>query len=98
MTVTTSSPPPEPRRGGVLRLPAPALRLAERLFTSAYWSLSDYGWAWIGATTTTIPLDHSTAPQDPPPGHPERLTALPLTPMERALERQLTDDRDPGHR
>ncbi|MFF9344852.1 MULTISPECIES: DUF6059 family protein [unclassified Streptomyces] len=95
MTVSTSSPPPEPRRGGVLRLPAPALRLAGRLFTTAYWSLSDYGWVWIGVTTPTAPLDHGTTLQGPPPGHPERLTALPPTPVESALERQLTDDWDP---
>ncbi|MFJ3906144.1 DUF6059 family protein [Streptomyces sp. NPDC090025] len=85
MTTTTHSPhPPEgPRTGS-------ALRLARRLFRSAYWSLSDFGWVWIGCTVLTVPLTDEPAPDGPPQGHPERLTGLPLTPEELALERQLT--------
>ncbi|PKW00347.1 hypothetical protein SAMN05428944_8008 [Streptomyces sp. 1222.5] len=82
--VTTSSTPFAHTAGS--RGPA-ALRLARRLLRSAYWSLSDFGWVWIG------PMPSPSGP-DPageiPPGHPERLTDLPLTPLERALERELT--------
>ncbi|MBX9427566.1 MULTISPECIES: DUF6059 family protein [Streptomyces] len=72
------------------RWPASALRLARRMFRSAYWTLSDFGWVWMGMTTLTVPLIDVPPHDGPPPGHPERLSALPLTPVERALERQLT--------
>ncbi|MEU1228906.1 DUF6059 family protein [Streptomyces sp. NPDC005828] len=72
------------------RWPASALRMARRLFRGAYWTVSDFGWVWLGMTTLTVPLIDEPAPDGPPPGHPERLSGLPLTPVERALERQLT--------
>ncbi|MFI1718249.1 hypothetical protein EDD98_7657 [Streptomyces sp. PanSC19] len=72
------------------RWPASALRVAKLLFRSAYWTVSDFGWVWLGMTTLTVPLIDEPASDGPPPGHPERLTGLPLTPEERALQRQLT--------
>jgi hypothetical protein len=72
------------------RWPASALRVAKLLFRSAYWTVSDFGWVWLGMTTLTVPLIDEPAPDGPPSGHPERLSGLPLTPVERALERQLT--------
>ena len=81
----TTSPTPFPHPAGSRR-PA-ALALARRLLLSAYWSLSDFGWIWIGAAPAVPGAD---AVDEPAPGHPERLTGLPLTPLERALERELT--------
>ncbi|MEU5090357.1 DUF6059 family protein [Streptomyces sp. NPDC021356] len=82
--MTTSSTPCP--RTAADRGPA-ALRLARRLLRSAYWSLSDFGWVWIGPE----PPAYVPGPVDEPaPGHPERLTGLPLTPLERALEKELT--------
>ncbi|MFD3728519.1 DUF6059 family protein [Streptomyces sp. NPDC058671] len=72
------------------RWPASALRVARQLFRSAYWTVSDFGWVWLGMTTPTVPLVDEPAPDGPPPGHPERLTGLPLTAEERALARQLS--------
>ncbi|MFI8326303.1 DUF6059 family protein [Streptomyces sp. NPDC085529] len=72
------------------RWPASALRVAKQLFRSAYWTVSDFGWVWLGMTTMTVPLIDEPAPDGPPPGHPERLTGLPLTAEERALARQLS--------
>ncbi|MGR6975162.1 DUF6059 family protein [Streptomyces cynarae] len=82
----TTSSPPYPRTAGS-RLPASVLHLATRLIRSAYCSLSACGWIWIGA----VPAATGTDPvHGPAPGHPERLTGSPLTPLERALERELT--------
>ncbi|MGW3359732.1 DUF6059 family protein [Streptomyces bungoensis] len=81
--MTTSSTPCPDTAGS--RRPA-ALRLARQLLRSAYWSLSDFGWVWIGP----VPPVYGPDPQDEPaPGHPERLTGLPLTPLEHALQREL---------
>jgi hypothetical protein len=81
----TASSTPRPDTAGS-RGPA-ALRLARLLLRSAYWSLSDFGWVWMGP----VPPAHGPEPGDgPAPGHPERVTGLPLTPLERALERELT--------
>ncbi|MGW4273561.1 DUF6059 family protein [Streptomyces seoulensis] len=82
--MTTSTPPfPQPAEG---RRPT-VLDLARRLLRCAYWSLSDFGWIWIGATPDVSGADPAHGPA---PGHPERLTGLPLTPLERALQRELT--------
>ncbi|MFF3775711.1 DUF6059 family protein [Streptomyces sp. NPDC002232] len=84
----TSPSPLSPYDAGN-RWPASALRVARTLFRSAYWTVSDFGWVWLGMTTLTVPLVDEPAPDGPPPGHPERLSGLPLTEVERDLERRL---------
>jgi hypothetical protein len=64
--------------------------MAKRLLHGAYWTLSDFGHVWIGTTALPVPPADESVLQGPPPGHPERLGAPSLTPVERALERQLT--------
>ncbi|MET8885061.1 MULTISPECIES: DUF6059 family protein [Streptomyces] len=66
--------------------PGFGLDLVKRLFRTAYWSLSDFGWVWLGGTA---PPAGEPVPRGPHPGHPERLSGLPLTEVERALERRL---------
>ncbi|MEU0743892.1 DUF6059 family protein [Streptomyces sp. NPDC006134] len=80
--MTSADPPSAAGR----RPAVPALRLARRLARSAYGCLSGFGWLWIGASPHAL----GTAVADgPPPGHPERLSGLPLSPLERALEQAL---------
>jgi hypothetical protein len=78
--IPTSSPPPE--RGP---WPVSALRWVRRRLRGASWPLADFGWVWIGYP----PLGALPSLSGPPPGHPERVSGAPLTPQERALERQL---------
>lgn len=81
----TTSPTPFPHLAES-RWPA-APHPARLLLRSACRFLSAYGWIWIGAVPAEPAAD---AVHEPPPGHPERLDGLPLTPLERALERELT--------
>ncbi|MFJ9829569.1 DUF6059 family protein [Streptomyces sp. NPDC101160] len=84
-----TAPSFSPRRGAPARWPARARHLAKRLFHSAYWSLSDYGWVWIGPAPRA---GHVVPLHGPPRGHPERLCEdRPLSAVEQALERQLRE-------
>lgn len=78
--MTSSTPYDAPRRRT-----GSALDLTKRLFRTAYRSLSAFGWVWLGRPA---PPAGGPVLRGPRPGHPERLSGLPLTAAEHALERR----------
>ncbi|MFH8385300.1 DUF6059 family protein [Kitasatospora sp. NPDC018058] len=85
MTVISPSKP----HGAAGRQLAPVRILAVRLIHGIYQALCTSGWILIGPMP---PAEEVHVLDAPPSGHPERLCAdRPLSPVERALERQLTD-------
>ncbi|MEU4261463.1 DUF6059 family protein [Streptomyces sp. NPDC025273] len=68
------------------------MRHVRRALHEIRMSLSAAGWIWLGLSVTGPPPPTAAPPlTGPPEGHPERLRPdVPLTPGERALQRQLT--------